>query len=145
MSKLKSSFLILKNFNLVIECHKGELDLASFIKFKKQLSQHPDFTPNLNCFICFKKVIFNTSSSDIEDYISFLKENSSVFGKRKIALITDTPNQVVSTTLYKTLQENLNQSVEIFSTNEKAIEWLNISKFSKDDFYNYFNKIIDKN
>ena len=125
MSSLVSNYKILKEHNLIIEYHTGFLDVDSFINFKKSISLDPLFLPSLNYFVHLKKVTFTTNSEDIDKYADFLEINSKVFGDRRVALITDTPNQVVSTTMFKMLQQNKSQSIEIFSTNESALKWLN--------------------
>ena len=126
MSTLKSYYEILLEHNLVIEYHSGLLDANSYINFKKTLFSDPLFRPNLNHFIHFKDVEFDATQQDINEFILFMKTKTGAIGKRKIVLITNTPNQVVSTTIYKIMQKNLNQSVEIFSTNIKALNWLKV-------------------
>ena len=132
MSLLTSKYVILKELNLIIECHSGILDADSFIDFKKSIALDPLFLPNLNYFVHLKKVTFSTKLEDIDKYIKFLESNSKTYGNRRVALITDTPNQVVSTTMFKMLQQNKVQSVEIFSTSESALEWLNVN-FNKKE------------
>ena len=132
MSLLKSNYKILKEHNLIVEYHTGILDVDSFINFKQSITLDPLFLPSLNYFVHLKKVAFTTNSEDINKYADFLEINSKVFGDRRVALITDTPNQVVSTTMFKMLQQNKAQSIEIFSTNESALEWLN-SNLNKNE------------
>jgi hypothetical protein len=117
MSGLVSTYKILKENNLIVEYHSGILDADSFIAFKKSITLNPLFLPSLNYFVHLKNVTFNTNLEDIDKYVKFLDANSNVYGNRRVALITDTPNQVVSTTLFKMLQQNRSQSVEVFSTN----------------------------
>lgn len=132
MSALKSSYKILLDYNLVIEYHYGTLETSSYVNFKEKLINDPLFRPNLNHFIHFKNVEFATSPTEVNDFVTFMKYNISAIGFRKIALITNTPNQVVSTTIYKMLLKNLNQSVEIFSTHENALRWLKIPSTTID-------------
>ncbi len=89
-----------------------------------------DFKPGLNYFIHHKNVTFLTNQTDIKKFVDFLGSRSDSLGKRKVALITNTPNQVVSTTIYKIMQASLNQEVEIFSTNGAALNWLIHNSFS---------------
>lgn len=126
MSKLKSSYKILPGENLVIECHSGILEASNYIDFKKKLIIDSLFKANMNHFIHYKNVVFKTSASDIALFVDFVKKNVQFLGHRKIALITDTPNQVVSTTMYKMMTESSNQTAEVFSTNISALKWLSI-------------------
>lgn len=132
MSGLVSHYKILKEHNLIVEYHSGILDADSFIAFKKSITLDSLFLPSLHYFVHLKNVTFSTNLEDIDTYANFLEDNSKVFGNRRVALITNTPNQVVSTTMFKMIQQNKSQSVEIFSTNEKALEWLN-SRLNKNE------------
>lgn len=133
MSTLKSNYTILSEYNLVLEFHSGILTAENYIEFKKDLINNEHFKANLNHFIHFKNVKFDTNPKDISEFIDFLKGKSQSLGNRKIAFVTNTPNQVVSTTIYKLMQENLNQQVEIFSTEENALKWLNIPNSGKNE------------
>ncbi len=84
---------------------------------------------------------FSTKMEDIDKYAKFLEANSKVYGNRRVALITNTPNQVVSTTMFKMMQENRSQSVEIFSTNESALEWLD-SNFNKNEILAVLDELM---
>jgi hypothetical protein len=130
MPSLKSNYCILLDHNLVIEYHQGVLDAASYINFKKKLVADPKFKSNLNHLINFKQVKFATTKKDIQNFVEFMGSNVEKLGNRKVAFVTSTPNQVVSTTIYKTLKSNLTQSSEIFSTNEKALKWLNFPEIT---------------
>ncbi|OGS72698.1 MAG: hypothetical protein A3F91_07230 [Flavobacteria bacterium RIFCSPLOWO2_12_FULL_35_11] len=141
MSGLISNYKILKEHNLIVEYHTGILDADSFIEFKKSITLDPLFLPSLNYFVHLKKVTFNTNPEDIDKYVRFLDANSKVYGNRRVALITNTPNQVVSTTMFKMMQQNKSQSVEIFSTNENALEWLN-SNLNKDEILDVLVSLI---
>lgn len=125
MSGLKSAYRILPNENLVIEYHKGILEAITYIEFKKKLLKDPLFKPNLNHFIHFKNVVFNTPQSELNTFVGYIKNNVKALGERKLAFVTDTPNQVVTTTMYQIMLQNSTLISEIFSTNETALHWLN--------------------
>jgi hypothetical protein len=124
-----------------LEYHSGILEADSFIEFKKSITLDPLFLPNLNYFIHLKKVTFSTNLEDIDKYANFLEANSMVYGNRRVALVTNTPNQVVSATIFKMMQQNKTQSVEIFSTNESALEWLN-SNFNKNEILDVLDGLM---
>lgn len=125
MSTLKSLYRIIPEENLVIEYHTGILEVESYIDFKKRLHNDPLFRANLNHFIHYKSVVFKTTPSEINHFTNYINSISQNLGHRKTALVTNTPNQVVSTTMYKMMQKNPSQNVEVFSTNHNAFQWLN--------------------
>ena len=139
MSGLVSTYKILKENHLIVEYHAGNLDANSFIAFKKSITLDPLFLPSLNYFVYLKKVTFSTNLDDIDTYANFLTDNYNVYGNRRVALITDTPNQVVPATIFKIMQQNKSQSVEVFSTNETVLEWLN-NKLDKDEILVFWHR-----
>ncbi len=125
-----SKYQILKANKLIIEAHSGNLDIASFINFKTTLSTDSSFSPNFNFIIDLKGVTFETSESDLKKYADFLTKSIKYKGRRKVAVITKTPNQVVSSILFKQMFSNPSQNIEIFSTAKSAINWLEIENLS---------------
>ena len=124
MTDLKSSYKIINDHNIIIEYHKGKLDVGSYIKFKEKTFNDKDFKTGLNYLIHFKNVTFLTSQEDIQKFVNFIKNNAPKLGKRKVALVTSTPNQVVTTTIYKTMLTDFEQQVVVFSTIDTALNWL---------------------
>ncbi len=115
--KTKSTYKILPKYQLVIE---------DYIAFKKSIVNDPLFKPNYKFYIDFNQVNFKITEDDIDNYIKFIDNNLANLGSRFSAIVTNTPNQVVSTTMYKMLQKNRSQIVEIFSTKENALNWLGL-------------------
>ena len=130
MNLLISKYKILKENKLIIEHHSGNLDVGSFINFKTILSTDPSFSPNFDSIIDLKGVTFETSEDDLKKYADFLTKSNKYKGSRKIAVITNTPNQVVSSILFKQMFSNPSQYIEIFSTTNSAIKWLHIENSS---------------
>ena len=76
MTDLKSSYKIINEHNIIIEYHKGKLDVGSYIKFKEKTFNDKDFKTGLNYLIHFKNVTFLTSQEDIQKFVNFIKNNN---------------------------------------------------------------------
>jgi len=135
MMPLLKSYKILKDKNLIIEYFSGDVNIESYLKFKQNLIQDPDFSVNYHYFIYFKDVNFNITEEDIVKYLNFSNKNLKVNQARQVALITKTPNQVVISSLYKMASKQPNQKVEIFSTCEKAFQWLDTEPLFLDELH----------
>ena len=122
---LNSNYIILKEHNLLIESHSGNLDLDSYINFVTRTSNDPLFSPNMNYFIDLSNVDITSSLDDIYKYNHFTETNFKSERKRKVALVTNTPNQMVFATLFKNSNTIKLKEIEVFSTNIAAIDWLN--------------------
>ncbi|MDO9273919.1 MAG: hypothetical protein Q7T92_00030 [Lutibacter sp.] len=125
MSTLKSNYIILKEHNLLIEHHSGNLDLDSYINFVTRTSNDPLFSTNMNYLIDLSNVVVTSSLDDIYKYNTFTEDKFKSVRKRKVAMVTNTPNQMVFSTLFKNSNTQKLKEIEIFSTSTAAIDWLN--------------------
>lgn len=140
MSLLKSNYIILKDFNLLIECHTGNLDLKSYVDFVKRTSHDPLFSKNMNYFIDLSDVVVTASLDDIGKYNNFTEESFKCDRKKKVALITKSPNQMVFATLFKDSNNQKLKEIEVFSTKESALEWLN-SSLDQIEIFSVFSSL----
>jgi|OpeIllAssembly_1097287.scaffolds.fasta_scaffold00652_8 hypothetical protein len=125
MSLLKSNYIILKEHNLLIEHHSGNLDLDSYINFVTRTSNDPLFSTNMNYLIDLSNVVVTSSLDDIYKYNAYTEDKFKSVRKRKVAMVTNTPNQMVFSTLFKNSNTQKLKEIEIFSTSTAAIDWLN--------------------
>jgi len=107
MSELKSSYKISKENNLITIVHVGVLNLSSMFNFIKSLNSDPLFSPKLEHIVDLHDVVFDLTLEDINKYVNHLENNSKIYGHKRIALVTNTPNQVAYSTLFKLAQEQL--------------------------------------
>jgi len=140
MTLLKSNYIILKDLNLLIECHSGSLDLKSYIDFVKRTTLDPLFSINMNYFIDLCNVVVTASIDDIKKYNNFSEDNFQCDKKRRVALLTSSPNQMVFATLFKNSNTQKLKEVEVFSTKESALNWIN-SRLNKEEILNIFSGI----
>lgn len=141
MNALKSTYRIINNLNLILEYHTGDLDVDSYIKFKQKEFDDKDFKTGLNHFIHFKNVTFIDPEENIKKFVDFIKNNAPTLGKRKVAFITSTPSQVVTTTIYKTLLADDEQKVAVFSTNDTAFNWLTSNPLITEELMDIVNDL----
>lgn len=124
--KTIATYKILPNLKLVLENYIGDLHIDDYIAFKTKIINDTCFSSNFNFLISFKKTNFLINEKDIEKYVQFIDNQINNLGKRRSAIVTKTPNQVVKTTMYKMMQKNKTQQVDIFSTFAVALNWLEI-------------------
>ena len=138
MSLLNSNYIILKEFNLLIECHSGNLDLKSYIEFVNRTTLDPLFSKNMNYFIDLCNVVVTASLDDIQIYNNYIEDNFQCDRKRRVALLTNSPNQMVFATLFKNSNTQKLKEIEVFSTKESAIKWIN-SNLSQNEILNIYS------
>ncbi|HEY9168139.1 MAG TPA: hypothetical protein VIN72_01475 [Lutibacter sp.] len=140
MSLLKSSYKILKEYNLIVESHTGSLDLKSYIDFVERMKLDPLFSIDMNFYVDLSNVVVTASIDDVKIYNNFSESIFKSENKRKVALITDSPNQMVFATLFKNSNTQKSKVIEIFSTKESAIQWLN-TNLNKEEILNILSNI----
>ncbi len=140
MSLLNSNYIILKKHNLLIERHSGNLDLDSYINFVKGTTLNPLFSLNMNYLIDFRNIVITASIEDITKYNHFSENTFISERKRKVAILTNTPNQMVFATLFKNSNTQKLKEIEIFSTKESALNWININ-FNKNEIQSILSQI----
>ncbi len=67
----------------------------------------------------------------MKQYLEFEKIIDSLSSEKKVAVITNTPHQVVYSTINKKLDER-NIVYSIFSTKNEALKWLSLSNSDMD-------------
>ena len=83
-----------------------------------------NFSHNYDTLIDIRNTIIDVDRKDVKRYIEFAIFHGRVSGKRRMAVVTDTPKHVVFFTFMNMLTIVLPQSMKLFSTTEAAISWM---------------------
>lgn len=135
MNKNLYKYYILKDKNLLIEILRGSFDLDEFVNLKKSESEDPDFDPNFNSILDIRNIENAFSEKiikDLEKFSGIIKTIQPIPNRRRAAVITSTPAQVTGITWYKLIDDR-GIDYEVFSTLERALEWLGISKIDLEN------------
>jgi hypothetical protein len=130
MNKNLYKYNILKDKNLIIEVLRGSFVLAEFVNLKKSESEDPDFDPNFNSILDIRNLENTFSeeiSKDLERFSGIIKTLQPIPKRKRTAVITRTPAQVTGITWYKLIDDR-GIDYEVFSTLERATDWLGIRK-----------------
>ncbi len=121
-------YYIIKEKRIIVEIIKGSCTLNEYISFKEKQIQAKDFNPNYNYLIDIREIDFVFSSElqkRMKEYLEFEKTIDSLSKTKKIAVITNTPDQVVYSTINKIYDER-SIVYSIFSTKNAALSWLGL-------------------
>jgi two-component sensor histidine kinase len=90
-----------------------------------KLWSSPDFNPNYSVLIDIRKATFSGESKELPDFFSIFNNIPGIRTNRKLALLTETPQQVAYSTMFgQYLKSNFTLTVEVFSTSDGALTWL---------------------
>lgn len=118
-----SWYYTLKEAAFIIEKYEGPLSLTSLKNLKKRQSKDPSFNKNFHLLSDIRETQLKIQLEDIKQYQSFVSR-LDVIGDRKLAILTNSPMQVAIASLFKSHLKSSGQEIEIFSTLEAAIHWL---------------------
>lgn len=133
----KDGYVILSRAELVIQYHLGDMNLEDMIDLKRSIMNDEAFKSNFTFLIDMRNAHVNSDFNEIQKYASWLKENFLLSGKRKLAIVTYTPQQTAMTTLFSRLGAPDPLNYEIFTDVGRAISWLGIPQ-------EHLGKILDE-
>lgn len=134
-------YKILPDKRLVIHLYEGEVSIELIKANAKKLILDKEFQPFYNEITDLRnsELVFD-HKEDIIDYVKFLKKRRGYLSDRKIAVLTNSPDHVVKSTLYKELGVVLPMKLQVFSTFESVLIYLDITDFNEEEF----ESIIDE-
>jgi len=125
----KFDFKIVPEKKLIIEYLKGDISYDDFIQLKESQFSDKDYDPHFNILDDFRDANFLFNYTKVLDYIKYVKKSKIYYGNKRTALLTNTPNQVVISTFFSIVKEELPFKVDLLicSTLENAQNHLGIS------------------
>ena len=134
MKKIGAYKLLIKE-RLVIEYYSGEITLEDIIYFKKQISKDLNYDFSFNTLFDMRDAIIKVSESEMILLLEFLNKHFKKGNVRNVAYLTNSPNDVVKSTLFSILLNNneLNMNTKIFSTINAIAKWFNIEDINEKE------------
>ena len=124
----KIAYIILDNKSLIIESYIGNFSVDELIEFKKEVGDDKIYNPNFNVIHDFRKAEFLFDIDEISKYVRLISKNNKLLGNRKSVMITETPNQVVTSTGFDLFKNELPIQVKICSTLETSFKFIKLPK-----------------
>jgi hypothetical protein len=127
------NYIIIPELKIIVECYKGQFTSVDGINYKKTLYKDKDYNPAYNMITDLRELEMHVKVEDdikeLTTYFDFLKTTAV---ERKVALITNKPNQAVLAHLFKELARNSIIEYEVFSTLEAAIGFVGLALNQSD-------------
>lgn len=117
MNKIGAYYISVEN-KLIVIYLSGYIDIDDLIYLQNVMHLNPTFNAYFDVIIDFRDSIPVANEQDIKRYIEFMKMNSQYFRNRKGAYLTSKPNEVVATTLFSILLNDIPIKTMIFSSIE---------------------------
>ncbi len=130
MKFVKHSFW--EEHRLLLKACRGEVVRRELITEFQEVFINLKTNRPVDVLIDVTQLKLKPSVADNELYTSFFQKKEIYKLVDKIAVVTNTPNQVVQATLFIDGIQHLNKEIEIFSSVGSAVIWLNTNARTKD-------------
>ncbi|RUT73088.1 hypothetical protein [Ancylomarina longa] len=122
MNESRSYYL--KKCDLLIEYFSEADGHESFLDLHEKFSSKVDTINNYSLLIDIRDWDIQTNLAANQNYIQYFTNSKRKEKIRKIAFLTNTPDQVVQAMLFKDGAEKSDHEIRIFSSIKPAITWL---------------------
>jgi hypothetical protein len=137
-------YLIIPDLNLIIESWIGNFNFDEILEQKKMESADPKWKDNYNVLADDRQTNFEINVL-LNDNSKYLSLSQNFIKKRKTALLTSLPHQVVTSILLQMHKHpEALVELEVFSTVKAAINWLNIDIKELNRIDMLFNQMSDE-
>ncbi len=134
-------YQILPEKKLILEYYSGNIYKNTIMYFKQEISKHVAYNMHYNIIHDFRDAELVANIEDVRSFIDYIKQNERTYAQKKIAFITDNPNQVTITYLFNTLKKETYLIAETFSTIEGAIVWVGLRSTELDYIHSVLSEL----
>ncbi|MBN2597752.1 hypothetical protein [Labilibaculum sp.] len=121
-----SYYTYAEEHKLLIECFCGETEIENVFELKNEIEANLSQVPKYSILVDIRKNTNKPFHKKDDDLTKFYSKSKSTLKIDSIAILTNTPNQVVNTTLFiEGLKKEFDMPIKIFSSLESAVKWLN--------------------
>jgi hypothetical protein len=134
------SYYILREPNLVIQYLQGIVTLDVLKEIKLRIWADVNYNPEYPLLVDIQKGELYLTENELQDYGSWINCNQASSKKPvKSAILTDTPNQVATATLFILKNDIISLNYEVFSTIDGAAYYLEIDNSELKEIYRRHN------
>ncbi len=120
-----SYYNYVEEHKLLVECFCGEIEFEDVIEFKKKIEANIKEEAKINILVDIQKDISTLSIEELDKFIQFYQNSGFISRIRSMAVVTDTPSQVVKAMLLIDALKDNNTPIKAFSSLKSALNWLN--------------------
>ncbi len=128
----KKGYIIFSVKKLIVEYYRGKFNVDELIDFKKFICTDKNYDPCYNVIHDFRDAEFLFGINEISKYVKYTLEVRSNYGIRKSVMITESPNQVVTSMGFDRLKKELPVIVKVTSTLDAAMIFVKLPLNEKD-------------
>ncbi len=137
------AYRILPQEKMIVELYKGQLTMDNVIPYKMHLANDPNYDTSYTMFGDLRKCIIDSLVNDVDQYISFIKENDKlIMDKGKHVGIMNTPNHQFFIKAFKDRFDDELQNQGMFTNIKDGLKFINREDIEEkiDDLFKELKK-----
>lgn len=118
-------YQILPGFSLILENYQGLIKLPDVENVLVKEFQDPDYNPAFDYLCVLQEANIVLTKEDLKMMTEFLNAVKENVVQHKLVLLTETPGQVASATIYSELLKGMPVELKVFTALDATLHWLN--------------------
>ena len=120
------SYRVIQEYNLNFERFRGEFTVNDLFDYKRQEFADSGYLTTNNLLSDIRECHFDVSDEDLTLYMQYIHGFKGQFKHKRVAFITDSPNQVLWVNLMVMQKLDLDLMFNVFSTIASALRWVGV-------------------
>jgi hypothetical protein len=121
------SYKIIPEKKLVLEYFCGTLTWKDIVNNKKKLVLEKEYNPTYNIIDDVRDAFATFTEEGINEFVKLLNTHKGLYGNRRSAILTNTPNQIVNSVMLDSLKKDLPINFKTVSTFIEAAKWVKVA------------------
>jgi hypothetical protein len=126
MALEKFKYIILPELRLIIRYYKGSFTIPELVHALEETAKDKLYDPTFNVINDFRDARSEVKIGEINRLFGYIKAHKKLYGKRKSAYLTKTPNQTVFSMMLGLLKYEKLIAFKTFSTLEETLRWFEL-------------------
>lgn len=126
MALEKFKYRILPGMRLILRYYRGTFSIPELVVTIEETAKDKLYSPSFNVINDFRDAKSEVKIGEINKLFGYIKGHKRLYGKRKSAYLTKTPDQKVFSMMLGLLKHEKLISFKTFSTLEETLRWVDL-------------------
>ena len=129
-----AAYRFVPEHRLTLEYFEGAIHLEDLMGFLQNMKNHDEYDPTYDVIIDIWNLDTTIDEGAVRDYSQKVSGDTGFLAKRRCALLTRSPRQVVAATFVELYGAKLPMEFQVFHTFQAAVAWLDRPGFTLDNY-----------
>lgn len=121
---MNTNFEVLEKERLILEYFEGVVTIQNLNQRLSKVLNNPNYNKDFDVLSDLRKSIISVTLDEIPQYFKFFSSIPNRDGHKRLALVVSSVNHHICSNIINAQKEHLRLKIGVFSSVEKALEWL---------------------